>query len=153
MVDPRALPEALAHEAVGVYFTVCIDGVGGLFDLGTFISCEGLSIEVQIDTRAEGGNNEFAWKVPGRVTYSNITLKRPIGLDTRKVAEWFQSFATDATPTTGRIAALTPRGYELIAWNLIGVIPARWQGPTFTADSISIATETLELAHNGFVVE
>ncbi|MDQ3957018.1 MAG: phage tail protein [Actinomycetota bacterium] len=153
MADPRVLSDPTSLDAIGVYFTVRVDDVGGWYDLGTFISCEGLSVEVEIDSRPEGGNNEFVWKIPGRVTYSNVTLKRPLGPETRLVSAWFQSFANTTTPTTARIAALTPRGYELLAWNLAGVIPARWQGPTFSTESAAVATETLELAHHGFTVE
>ncbi len=37
-------------------------------------------------------------------------------------------------------------------WTLTGVIPVRWQGPAFSADSPALATETLEIAHHGFTV-
>lgn len=148
-----ALWDPLSHESVAVYFSVRVDAVGGVFDLGTFISCDGLGVEVQIDARPEGGNNAFVWKVPGRLTYSNVTLKRPIGPDTRVVVAWIQSLTAVVLPATARIAAHTFDEKELIAWNLIGVVPARWQGPSFSAESPAIATETLELAHHGFLVE
>lgn len=145
-----ALSDPTAAGAVGVYFKVRIDDVGAGYDLGTFISCEGLSVEVHIDPRAEGGNNSFEWKIPGRVLYSNVTLKRPLGPDTAKVSNWFSSFANGVKPTTGHIVALTPREEFLVEWTLRDVIPARWQGPSLSVDSAAVATETLELAHHGF---
>jgi phage tail-like protein len=36
-------------------------------------------------------------------------------------------------------------------WDLTGVIPVRWTGPSLSAESAKIATETLELAHHGFL--
>jgi hypothetical protein len=33
------------------------------------------------------------------------------------------------------------------------VIPVKWQGPSFSAESAKVATETLEIAHHGFMFE
>ncbi len=153
MPATTSLWDPTANESVGVYFSVRIDDIAGLLDLGAFISCDGLGMDVDIESRPSGGDNDFEWKVPGRLRYRNIKLKRPIGPDTRKVALWFQSLAVGVLPTTGRIAALTPQGAEVIAWNLIGIVPVSWDGPSFSAESLAIATETLELAHHGFIVE
>ena len=41
---------------------------------------------------------------------------------------------------------------EIVAsWWLDGVIPVRWSGPSLNLDSPKVATETLELAHHGFL--
>ena len=40
----------------------------------------------------------------------------------------------------------------VFAWVLRGVIPVRWQGPSLSVDSPKVATETLELAHHGFLM-
>ena len=36
-------------------------------------------------------------------------------------------------------------------WTLMGVVPVRWTGPSMSVDSAKVATETLELAHHGFL--
>jgi len=36
-------------------------------------------------------------------------------------------------------------------WNLEGVYPVKWTGPSLDAAGNQIAVETLELAHNGFL--
>ncbi|HEX2295445.1 MAG TPA: phage tail protein [Actinomycetota bacterium] len=154
MAQSNGTTLAAAREtgAVGAYFKVHIDDVDGSYDLGTFISCEGLGLDVQIQDHTEGGNNAFVWKLPTRITYSNVTLKRPLGPDSTKLAKWFSSLAGGVTRTTGHIVALTPHGEELVEWTLTGVIPVRWQGPAFSAESPALATETLEIAHHGFTV-
>jgi phage tail-like protein len=138
--------------AISTFFKVQIDDIDGTYDLGTFISCEGLGLDVQVKDYEEGGNNGFVWKLPTRITYSNITLKRPLGPDASKLARWFASLAGGVKRTTGHIVALTPDSQELVAWTLNGVIPVRWQGPSFSADSPALATESLEIAHHGFTV-
>lgn len=141
--------EVDASPAIALYFKVVIDGR----DMGAFISCDGLSVEVVTVDREEGGNNGFVWKLPVRVKYSNIKLTRPIGPDSARVAAWIAGMSSHFTRTTARITALTPMGQELVSWSLDGVIPVRWDGPGFNAESVKVAQETLELAHHGFRYE
>mgnify|MGYP001823766526 CR=1 FL=1 len=42
-------------------------------------------------------------------------------------------------------------GTEVASWSLADVIPVRWTGPSLDVDANSVATESLELAHNGFL--
>src|SRR5215213_5420510 len=56
-----------------------------------FQECTGLSTEVEIQEYAEGGNNEFVHKLPGRRKFSNITLKRGFS-DNMEFAQWRPRF-------------------------------------------------------------
>ena len=40
-------------------------------------------------------------------------------------------------------------GNTVVAWNLVGVYPVRWTGPTLDVGGNQVAYETLELAHHG----
>ena len=135
--------------AVGLYFNVQIEGV----DLGAFTSCDGLSMDIETEDRIEGGNNAFVWKLPVRIKYANIKFTRPVGAESMKVAQWLAKLATGVKRTTAEIVALTPEGNPLVSWKLLGVIPVKWQGPSFSAESPKVAQETLEIAHNGFTFE
>jgi phage tail-like protein len=121
-------------------------------DLGGFITCEGLGLEVVLELREEGGNNDFVWQLPTRVKYTNIKLTRPIGSSTGAVVEWLAGLAQKVQRTNGCIAAMGADRTVIASYNLTGVIPVRWTGPSLTAESPKIATETLELAHHGFRV-
>jgi phage tail-like protein len=138
--------EVTNDPAVGLYFSVEIDGV----ELGAFSTCEGLSIEVQTEDREEGGENGFVHKLPVRMKYSNVKFTRPIGPDSKSIVEWFTRLAKGIQRTTATIVALTPDRQPLVTWDLHGVIPVKWQGPSFSAESPKVATETLEIAHHGF---
>lgn len=135
--------------AVSVCFAVSIDDTS----LGTFNSVEGLGCEVVIETREEGGNNDCVWQLPTRMKYTNIKLSRPVGPDTSKVTNWFASLANGIKPRSATIRALDSMGKTIIEWGLIGVIPVRWTGPTLKLDSLQPATETVEIAHHGFVLD
>jgi phage tail-like protein len=132
--------------AVSVCFYVQIDST----ELGWFNSCEGLGLEVVLEQREEGGNNGFVWQLPTRVKYSNVKLSRPVGKDSAKLTAWLCSFATGVKRQTATICAMTGDRDVVATWNLNGVIPVRWSGPSLNSDSPKVATETIELAHHGF---
>ncbi|TQK44161.1 phage tail-like protein [Streptomyces sp. SLBN-118] len=133
--------------AVSVCFAVKIDDVS----LGSFNSCEGLGCEVVMEQREEGGNNGFVWQLPTRLKYPNVKFSRPITADTQKVAAWFASMTAVVTRHTAQIMAMRADGSVVAEWSLFGVVPVRWQGPSLSTDSAKVATETIEIAHHGFV--
>ena len=54
---------------------------------------------------------------------------------------------------TAKYTLFHPDGKPLVTWKILGVIPVKWQGPSFSAESAKVAQETLEIAHNGFSIE
>ena len=95
--------------AVSVCFSVTI----GSKELGTFISCEGLGVEVVLEQREEGGFNSQVWQLPTRLKYTNIKLSRPLGPDTKKIAEWFASMTTGVKRRTATIVARNAMNEDL----------------------------------------
>jgi phage tail-like protein len=146
MAKTPAVPKK-PDPAVAVAFSVKIDDD----EIGAFNSCDGLGVEVVIEQREEGGNNGFVWQLPTRIKYGNVKLSRPVGRDSAKLTRWLASFATGVTRQTATITARTNDGEIVASWNLDGVIPVRWSGPQLSLDSPKVATETLELAHHGFL--
>jgi phage tail-like protein len=133
--------------AVSVSFVVKMDDV----ELGSFSSCEGLGAEVVMETREEGGNNNLVWQLPTRLKYSNVKLTRPLGKETESIAKWFASMATGYKRRTATIEAMRADGTIVAQWGLLDVVPVRWSGPSLSADSPKIVTETVEIAHHGFL--
>ncbi|HEY1321912.1 MAG TPA: phage tail protein [Streptosporangiaceae bacterium] len=135
-----------SDPALSVCFAVKIDDN----DLGTFNSCEGLGCEVVIELREEGGNNAFVWQLPTRLKYTNVKFTRPLGADTTKVAKWFASMTAGVKRRTATVQAMSGDGKVVATWELDGVVPVRWSGPSLNLDSPKVATETVEIAHHGF---
>ncbi len=133
--------------AVSVCYLVRLDDD----DLGAFSTCEGLGVEVVMETREEGGNNSSVWQLPTRLKYPNVKLSRPLGKDTEKVARWFASMATGYKRSTATIQAMRADGKIVAQWALHDVVPVRWSGPSFSADQPKVVTETVEIAHHGFL--
>ncbi|MFI6090568.1 phage tail protein [Streptomyces sp. NPDC051218] len=131
--------------ATSVFFKLAIGGN----DLGAFHTCSGLGAQVEVEEYAEGGNNGFAWQLPSRITWSNITLTRPVTGDTAKITRWLDELVQRVEPKDGEIVALKPDLSRIISWQVLGIIPVRWQGPSFDPGQSEAAVETLEIAHEG----
>lgn len=136
------------EATASVYFTVAIDRY---HELGAFTACDGLGVEVQIEQREEGGNNQFVHQLPGGMRYSNVKLTRVLNKDSTKIGEWFASMNGGVQRATAEIVALSPDGQRLAEWHLDGVVPVRWTGPQLSVEATKVCVETLELAHHGFL--
>jgi phage tail-like protein len=133
---------------VSVFVALIVDNV----NMGSFTQCEGLGCDVEVTKRPEGGNNAYIPQLPGRISYPNIKLTRPLDSDSSKIASWVSSMATSPKRSPVELRAMAPDGTSALAsWTLIDAFPVRWTGPSFNVGQASILTETLELAHHGFL--
>lgn len=137
----------MADPGLGLRFQVTIDGH---YELGNWQKCDGLEVEYEVHTYSEGGLNAYVHKLPGRAKYQNVKLTRPVDSATVAVAGWMATVQARLVRGTARITVLDPAGSTVFVWNLIDVFPVRWSGPSLDVGGNQIATETLELAHNGF---
>lgn len=138
----------MATPGLSVRFFVSIDGFGSL---GTWTKCEGLAVEYEVVEYREGGVNDFVHKLPGGRKYQNVRLTRPLNQGAETVARWVGALSRKVERQNAEIAVLDGDGEVVCRWNLAGVYPVRWTGPTLDAGGNQVATETLELAHNGFL--
>jgi phage tail-like protein len=129
-----------------LFFRLTIDSL----DLGLFNSCTGLAATVESETLAEGGNNSHVWRLPTRVTHSDITLTRPLTAETAKVTAWISSIAVGIRRPTAQIVALRADGSQVAQWGLLEVLPVSWEGPVLDPASPAVAVETLRITHHGF---
>jgi phage tail-like protein len=135
----------MSERALGLRFTVTIDGLS----LGDWTKCDGLSIEYEVKEYAEGGENGFTHRLAGRAKYQNIKLTRPIDSHSSEIATWVASVAMKLIRQTAQIKVMDASGATVVAWNLTGVYPTKWTGPTLDVGGNQIAYESLELAHTG----
>jgi len=140
------MPRNSPDPALSIRFDVTVDGV----ELGSFTACDGLSAEYEVFEYAEGGNNAFVHRMPGRLKFQNVTLTRAVDQDSGKLASWFSSLARSVERKTARITAMDGNRKVIATWSLVGVWPVKYAGPSLAADGDGVATETLELAHHGF---
>jgi phage tail-like protein len=134
--------------ALALRFHVTIDDKGSL---GSWSKCDGLTVEYEVQEYQEGGMNDYVHRLPGRRKYQNIKLTRPLDKTSSDVASWVAGQGNKPARSNAEIAVLDPAGQVVTKWNLNGVYPVKWTGPSLDASGNQIAIETLELAHNGFL--
>lgn len=129
-------------------FLVEIDGI----TRAAFQEASGFDTTIDVIEHGEGGSIT-PMKYPGKVKYSNITLKWGITDDT-ELYVWHQQWVKgdpQAKRKNGSVILLDRQGNEKIRWNFFNAWPSKWTGPSFNSDGKDIGIETLELAHEGVV--
>lgn len=122
--------------------------------VGAFRECTGLGSEHQIvEYKASGPKGEFIIKkVPGRIKWNNITLKRGI-TDAMDMWKWRKQVedgkVTDARKN-GTITMYDQAGTALAKWNFINAWPSKINGPSTNANTNDVAIEEMELTHEGY---
>lgn len=116
------------------------------------VDLPGGAIEV-IEYREGSDRVSSARKLPGRVSYPNVVLRRGIA-GRLELFEWWRA-VRDGQPDrrTVTITLLDEQRQPVQAWRLRNAWPAKLEGPTLNAQGNEVAIETLELAHEGFEVE
>lgn len=140
------MPVGDRKDPYGVYnFLVEIDGI----TRAGFQECSGLDTSTDATKYREGTDPLTKRKLPGLVSYANITLKRGI-TDDMELWTWRK------TVTDGRIerrnlsiVLLDDAREEKWRWNLRNCWPVKWMAPDLNAQSGDVAIETLEIAHEG----
>jgi phage tail-like protein len=146
--DRASANSASAHDPdpVGeLRFQVLIDN----HEIGAFAECSGLSAEYDIFEYQEGGQLEYVHKFRGGLKYPNLVLKRGVTHED-EFLKWFLDRSTDREDRgTVTLNLLGDDGEQVRTWTFSAAFPVKWTGPSFSAKSTNIATETLEIAHQG----
>lgn len=132
---------------LALHFEVVIDR----FDLGSWSKCDGLTVEFGVLSHSDGTADEY-YLTPGRTSYSQITLTRPVTQESNAVIAWLTAQRRAPTKGTGAIVLKDASHETVMTWELFGVLPVKWSGPTLDVGATPVATETLVLAHEGFLL-
>ncbi|WP_372728292.1 phage tail protein [Nocardioides sp.] len=130
-----------------------LDGV----EIGIFREVQGLSVTVAVEEFAEGGQNSYAHRVPGRMSWPHLVFRRGMTQSnalfdwlSKSSGEGFAGNSNALTKSTGAVTAIDSVGTRLRSWEFIDVFPVRWKGPEFAVESTDPLEEELEVAHHGF---
>ncbi len=131
-------------------FTVSLPAI----TLGSFREVSGIGVEWETTDYAEGGNNQFVHRLPVRLKYQNIVLKRGV-THQEALLQWLKDAHEQGVQKKRGALTITlkgPGGEDIRTWSFSDAFPVKWTGPTLNATSNQIASETLEIAHAGMTV-
>lgn len=120
--------------------------IGGITVAG-FHECSGLESAIDVVEHREGGGAIL--KLPGNVKFANIVLKRGVTSDRELYDRHVRCLEGAIERASGSILLMDRAGQEVARWNFVRAWPAKWVGPSLTAEGNDVAIETLELAHEG----
>jgi phage tail-like protein len=125
--------------------------------IGAFTEVSGLSVSIEVEELAEGGQNQYTHKLPGRMKWPNLVLKRGV-TNSDNLFQWFTKSSGDGFAGMGnkldrRNGAVELRdaaGEVVRRWEFVEAYPVKWTGPKLAASGRELAVEELEVCHRGF---
>lgn len=163
------------YPAVGFHFTVTIGSSNADECDGRFQSVAGLSVELETESRKEGGENRFEHVLPVRTKYPLLVLKRGL-IQSTGLRVWcqdtFNAMTNKADPekqfitTKNLLITLLGPGKgardkdnrqttweTLMTWNVVRAWPKKWSISDLNAEQNAIAVETIEFQYQYFTVK
>lgn len=150
------MPPTYRDDPYGAFnFEIQVDGISpdGIAVKGSFQEVAGLEVELSpIDYRT-GTEDIRVRKLPGLKKFTNITLKRGI-IGDPAFWNWVKSgLDGNVTRAAGRIILKDENQQEVMRWNFERAWPCKWTGPGLNAANNEVATETLEICHEGLYLD
>jgi phage tail-like protein len=130
----------------GFRFLVEIEGIAS----GGFARVKGLTREVKIESRREGGVNDYEHKLMSGVSYASVVFERGLALD--DLWQWALD-AADGNVTRKNVwVRLRDEAGAVVskwAWHIESAFPVKWSTSDLDGASSQVLVESLELAHHG----
>ncbi len=144
------------YPPVGFHFKVEFLGIGNDNDT-RFQSVSGLTMEYDVETFKEGGENRFEHKLPARSKFPDLSLKRGM-LTNSDVIKWVLGILRDRDfinnkPANVNVHLLNDKHETLKLWEFIDAWPKKWSVSDLNAQENGIVIETLDLAYKYFKIK
>ncbi len=120
---------------------------------GYFTECSGIGSEHEITEHkvVDKQGHEIIRKIPGRVKFQDVTLKRGITSD-MEIWDWRQKVVDgDMNGARKNITiSMLDRNYNPVAlWNFFNAWPSKVTGPSLKSDDNSFGVEEVSIVHEG----
>lgn len=136
-----------SNPYLGCNFVVEVEGLLA----GGFREVRGLESSMELRDYPEGGVNGYLHRLPGPVRYSHLTLTRGL-IDVDTLWRWYDETARGSIQRRNLTLMLLDEARQpAMWWDIRQALPVKWTGPTFDAVSDTVATESIELVHEGIV--
>ncbi len=141
------------YPPVSFHFKVEVIGLTADNDT-RFSEVGGLSVETGTEELAEGGENRYIQKYPGRTKYPELVLKRGL-LVNSEVYTWIRECldADVIQPKNIDVKLLNTEHQPLVTWHLVNAYPTKWSVSDFNATGNTVVVETLQLYYQYFTVD
>jgi phage tail-like protein len=120
-----------------------------------FSEVSGLTQECQIIEYRDGFSPDYSTiKMPGLRKYNNITLKRGIMKGDNEFFNWLNTVKLNTVERRDLTISLLNENHEpVMVWKAHNAFPVKVEGPGLKASGNETAIESIELAHEGVVLQ
>lgn len=120
-----------------------------------FTEVTGLTIENEVIEYREGSSPEYnKVKMPGMHKFGNITLKRGTFANDNEYFAWLNTVKLNTIERRDLIINLLNENHEpVVVYKVKQAWPVKIQAPDLKSDANEAAIESLELAHEGLVIQ
>jgi phage tail-like protein len=149
-----ARDDALTEDPLlGFNFLLELEGVVA----GYFTECSGIGSEHEIVEHkvVDKQGHEIVRKIPGRMKWQDITLKRGITSDLQ-IWAWRETVVQGKMADARKAISITmlDRTYNPVAiWHFNNAWPSKVTGPSFKSDSNEFGVEEVTIVHEGMYRE
>jgi phage tail-like protein len=136
-------------NVVGTLITAAMN-----YKVAGFSECSGLEATVEVIDYKEGGLNDYVHKFPTRASHANLTLKHGVIYLFDDLWSWHYEFVQgQGKRKDGLVVLLDEAKKPAKVWKFKRGIPMKWVGPSLNAAQSNAAIESLEIAHEGLLLE
>lgn len=136
-------------NVVGTLITAAMN-----YKVAGFSECSGLDATVEVIDYKEGGLNDYVHKFPTRASHANLTLKHGVIYLYDDLWSWHYEFVQGrGNRKDGLVVLLDEAKKPAKVWKFKRGIPMKWVGPSLNAAQSNAAIESLEIAHEGLLLE
>lgn len=120
-----------------------------------FEEISNLSVEVDVIKYRDGLSPEYnVQKMPGMAKYSNITLKRGVFKGDNEFFDWWNTIQLNTVERRDITIKLLNESHEpVVLWKVKNAFPVKVEWTDLKSVSKEVAIESLEIAHEGMVIE
>jgi len=120
-----------------------------------FAEASGLTQELQLIEYREGSSPDYSTiKMPGLHKYNNITLKRGIAKGDNEFFKWLNTVKLNTIERRDLTISLLNESHEpVMVWKAHNAFPVKVEGPGLKASGNEVAVESIEIAHEGLVLQ
>lgn len=120
-----------------------------------FTEVTGLEVSTEVIEYRDGASPEYhKIKMPGMQKFANITMKRGIFKGDNDYFKWWNTVALNTIDRRDLIISLLNEKHEpVVVWKVKQAWPVKVQSTDLKADGNEVAIETIEIAHEGLVIQ
>ena len=143
------------YPPLGFHFKVVFTGIGEEDIDSRFQNVSGLSMEMETESKKEGGENRFEHARPVRAKFPALVLKRGLITESKLLMDWcnnvFKNFIIEPKDLT--VSLLNEEHDPLLTWNVVQAWPKKWSLSDLNAEQNSIAIESFELQYQYYTLQ